>query len=278
MCAGRAELRVSGGRRRLDRLGRRRGEQVRVLLTGGLAQGPRGGHEIDVAGADEIRISSRRVRIGGGRSGDRRRRPPRGIQRHPHDVPVAPAARHERSAVGRDGDMTRRLTGADGGADRDERLLARAPERLHFAALLECRIHDIERRVRVIHDGESAAATSPVKESGPPRGGRRAPRRAASRSLMHGRPCRRSSRRGRTSRVDEVVPDDDGIAGGAHADHGDAACRSSSRARARSPAPRGVGLRTSGPRRCRPSSPGKYSRIGVAWWKSDWLTGTSSNR
>ena len=24
--------------------------------------------------------------------------------------------------------------------------------------------------------------------------------------------------------------------------------------------------------------PGKYSRIGLAWWKSDWFTGTSSNR
>ena len=100
------------------------GNEVRVLLAGGLAQGAgrrdevdadgrgrRAGSEPEPIGGEPVGIGSGPVRIDGGLGDDRRGGPARGIQRHVHDATVAPAAGDERTAVRRHRDVAVRLAG-----------------------------------------------------------------------------------------------------------------------------------------------------------------------
>ena len=82
------------------------------------------------AGAASGADAGMRVDRGGG--DDRRGGPARGIQRHPHDAAVAPAAGDQRAAVGRDGDVADRFAGLDRcaqGGRRTRRPSAGTPER-----------------------------------------------------------------------------------------------------------------------------------------------------
>ena len=171
-------------------------------------------------------------------------------------------------------------TGAPSGAnDR----VAGAAERLHG-----CRRPRAPRRrrracgcAREPRGRARRPPTSPAKRSGPPaEASSAAPASSIADARSRCRPCRRCSRPSRRKRasVDEVVAHDDRVARRRRRRSPRCACRSSPRARARSPAPRRG--RSSNVRAPEMSSfqPGKYSRIGFAWWKSDWLTGTSSNR
>ena len=73
---------------------------------------------------------------------------PGGIQSHPHDAAVAPAARHERPAVGRDRQVTDGLARLDRTAERLEGRVPGAAVRAHGPGVLERGVEDLERGMR----------------------------------------------------------------------------------------------------------------------------------
>ena len=167
---------------------------------------------------------------------DRRRRSARGIQRHPHDATVAPAAgdrASRRRARPRRG--TPPSPASTGVAERCEGRLAGARERLHGLLALERRVDDIERRMlrqpRRRVGGRGIPGERQRTAGGSVVGGAGEQRPDPGRAAVHvggvaAEPdltavLTRSPPTDRPS-VDEVVAHDDGVARRADADHRDA--------------------------------------------------------